>query len=355
MPVVAKDDWSLDRRGKIAQSRHAEKIKDAIRKQLKDLITKEDLVFSDGKKVVRVPIRSMDEPRITYGNNKKVSQKGGRGGRGEGEGGEEAGEFEIEVDVQLDYVAQELFSRLYLPNTHPTSGVEDDEDIDFTDLRKTGIRANLDRKRTFREALKRSVATRQPLTFQKDDLRFKTWEEKETQDISAVIIAMMDVSGSMGDFEKNISRLFFFWTEQFLHTKYKSVQFRFIVHHVEAREVDRDTFFSTRESGGTVISSALTIAQQMIDRDYPLDSWNIYPVYVGDGDNSSADKTNVISLLNQMAPKCSRMGYIEVGPHAGHQHSTSHSVAQETGTTVALVQEKEQLIHALEKFFRSEG
>ena len=93
-----------------------------------------------------------------------------------------------------------------------------------------------------------------------DDLRFKTWEPTIKYQSNAVVIAMMDVSGSMGEFEKYIARSFYFWMVRFLRTKYKNVKIVFISHHTEAKEVTEEEFFNHGESGGTQVSSAYELA-----------------------------------------------------------------------------------------------
>ena len=93
-------------------------------------------------------------------------------------------------------------------------------------------------------------------SIKKEDLRFKSWEEEVKYESNAVVIAMMDVSGSMGEFKKYIARSFYFWMVRFLHTKYDNVKIVLISHHTEAKEVTEEQFFTQGESGGTVVTSA---------------------------------------------------------------------------------------------------
>ncbi len=94
----------------------------------------------------------------------------------------------------------------------------------------------------------------------REDMRYRSWKTEEEPDANAVIIYMMDVSGSMGDEQKEIVRIESFWIDTWLRKQYKGIETRFIIHDAAAREVDRDTFFRTRESGGTMISSAYRLA-----------------------------------------------------------------------------------------------
>jgi uncharacterized protein len=107
---------------------------------------------------------------------------------------------------------------------------------------------------------------------------------------NAVIIYMMDVSGSMGDEQKEIVRIESFWIDTWLRSQYKGLESRYIIHDATAREVDRDTFFRTRESGGTMISSAYKLCARS-SRRLPAEEWNIYPFHFSDGDNWSMDDT----------------------------------------------------------------
>lgn len=145
------------------------------------------------------------------------------------------------------------------------------QDIRFNDVRKKGLMGNIDKKRTILEAIKRNALRghRRPKGISVDDLRFKTWEEIVIPHSNAVVLAMMDTSGSMGIFEKYIARSFFFWMVRFLRTKYEKVEIVFIAHHTEAKEVSEDHFFTKGESGGTICSSAYRLALEIIDKRYP--------------------------------------------------------------------------------------
>ena len=125
---------------------------------------------------------------------------------------------------------------------------------------------------------------------------------------------MMDVSGSMGDEQKEIVRIESFWIDTWLRANYKGLETRYIIHDAVAREVDRETFFHTRESGGTMISSAYKLCRDIMDAEYDSGSWNIYPFHFSDGDNWSADDTRTcVSLLKgEVLPKVNQFAYGQV-------------------------------------------
>ena len=111
---------------------------------------------------------------------------------------------------------------------------------------------------------------------------------------------MMDVSGSMGDEQKEIVRTESFWINLWLKSQYKDIEIRYIIHDATAKEVDEDTFFRTRESGGTLISSAFKLCREIMRADYDSSEWNIYPFHFSDGDNWSTDDTKLcLKILDE--------------------------------------------------------
>jgi uncharacterized sporulation protein YeaH/YhbH (DUF444 family) len=139
----------------------------------------------------------------------------------------------------------------------------------------------------------------------------------------------MDVSGSMTEHMKDLAKRFFKLLYLFLGRRYRNVEIVFIRHTHLAREVDEQTFFTSKETGGTVVSSAFEEMQRVLKARYPRDQWNIYAAQASDGDNVSADNRKVASLLqNEILPLCQYFAYIEVG----HQ-SSGHMGASELWAT----------------------
>jgi len=129
-----------------------------------------------------------------------------------------------------------------------------------------------------------------------------------------VVIYMMDVSGSMGEEQKQIVRIESFWINTWLKSQYQGIQTRYIIHDASAKEVDEHTFFHTRESGGTKISSAYVLAARIIEEEYPSADWNIYPFHFSDGDNWSLDDTgrSLKILREQLIPISNQFSYGQV-------------------------------------------
>jgi uncharacterized sporulation protein YeaH/YhbH (DUF444 family) len=210
---VSHHDWSLHRKGQIDQERHKEKIREAIKKNLSDIVSEEGIILSDGKKTVRIPIRSLEEYRFRFdpgrqqhagqGNGKSkvgdvVAQEPRPGKGKKGDAGKEAGYDYYEAEVSMEELAALIFEDLGLPNLEQKRQQEmETESVRFTDVRKKGPMPNLDKKRTILENMKRNAAKGEAKfkDIKSDDLRFKVWEPTIKYQSNAVVIAMMDVSG----------------------------------------------------------------------------------------------------------------------------------------------------------------
>ncbi|MCL5935508.1 MAG: sporulation protein YhbH [Firmicutes bacterium] len=370
---ISKEDWSLHRKGQLDQQRHKEKVREAIKKNLADIVSEESIIMSDGKQIIKVPIRSLDEFRFRfdYGKQKHGGQgkggskpgdvlgtdKAGQGGPGKGPGaGDEPGVDYYEAEITIDELAEMIFEDLGLPNLEQKKSPEmESVTYQFNDIRKSGITSNIDRKRTIIENIKRNAlkGIKGIKNINREDLRFKTWEEKFQYESNAVILAMMDTSGSMGPFEKYIARSFFFWMVRFLRTKYKNVQILFLAHHTEAKEVSEEEFFTKGESGGTRCSSVYKLALDIIEKRYSPADYNIYPFHFSDGDNLTSDNDLCMQLVNKLAEICNIFGYGEiVGPY--YRHSTLMSVYKKIVNpkfTSVTIRDKAGVYPALRAFF----
>ncbi|WP_129705938.1 sporulation protein YhbH [Priestia megaterium] len=376
--AVSKEDWSLHRKGHDDQKRHQEKIKEAIKNNLPDLITEENIVMSNGREVVKIPIKSLDEYRIRYNydKNKHVGQGDGdskvgdvvardgsagdgQKGAGKGQGaGDQAGEDYFEAEVSLMELQEALFAQLELPNLQRK---ESDqivvEHIEFNDIRRTGLMGNIDKKRTMMSAYKRNAMTGNAAfhPIYPEDLKFKTWNEVIKPESKAVVLAMMDTSGSMGIWEKYMARSFFFWMTRFLRTKYETVEIEFIAHHTEAKVVSEEDFFSKGESGGTICSSAYRKALELINQKYDPSRYNIYPFHFSDGDNLTSDNARCVKLVNELMKVSNMFGYGEVNQY--NRHSTLMSAyknIQDESFRHFILKQKSDVFHAMKSFFRKE-
>ena len=145
------------------------------------------------------------------------------------------------------------------------------------------------------------------------DTRYNQFQQIPDPNTQAVMFCLMDVSGSMSEQMKELAKRFFMLLHLFLHRKYEHVDVVFIRHTSRAAEVDEETFFYSRETGGTIVSTALEEMKKVLADRYPTDQWNIYAAQASDGDNYSNDGAKCPALLAEdLLPKCQYYAYIEI-------------------------------------------
>ncbi|MGP4038410.1 sporulation protein YhbH [Gracilibacillus sp. D59] len=370
--VIAEEDWSLHRKGFDDQKRHQDKIKEVLKKKLPDIVSEENIIMSRGKEIIRIPIRSLDEYKIRYSQskNKHVGQGNGDSEVGDvvaqdpqqakkGQKGEKAGNqpgvdyYEAEVD--FEEVEEAFFSQLELPNLMEK---EQDNititDVEFRDIRKKGLIGNIDKKRTMLASYRRNALEGKPSfnPIYPDDLRFKTWDNIEKPESKAVVLAMMDTSGSMGQFEKYVARSFYFWMVRFLRKKYETVDVEFIAHHTEAKVVDEESFFTKGESGGTICSSAYRKALELVNEKYPASRYNIYPFHFSDGDNLTSDNRRSLEAVYKLLESSSMFCYGEVNQY--NRYSTLMQAFKEVDHPrfkQFVLKNREDVFYAMKHFF----
>jgi hypothetical protein len=301
-------------------------IRGKIKENLRKYITTGELIGRMGKHIVSIPLPQIDIPRFRYGQAAGgVGQgEGGEGDpmRGTGSGaGDQPGEHILEVEVTLEELAKILGEELELPKIQPRGKYKiSSERLKYTGISRAGPESLRRFKRTYKEALKRQICLGQynpenPVIIPiREDKRYMTWKVSKIPESRAVIIYMMDVSGSMGGEQKEIVRIEAFWIDTWIRTQYRDTQIRYLAHDAVAREVDRDTFFHLREGGGTKISSAYKLCADIIGKDYDPAEYNIYPFHFSDGDNWGAEDTKRCTelLKDELLPKSNIFCYGQV-------------------------------------------
>ncbi len=312
-------------------------VRGKIRRNLKKYMSNQSIIGQKGKDKISIPIPRIDTPRFKF-NDKDAGGVGqgdgdvgdplgpGENQPGQGKAGDSEGDHILEVDVTIEELASILGEELELPDIKPKG----DKNISETRNRYSGIRRAGPEglrhfKRTYRETLKRQISsgTYNPdnpiFVPERSDKRYRSQTPVIDPMANAVIIYMMDVSGSMGEEQKQIVRTESFWIDAWLTKQYKGLDTRFIIHDSVAREVDRETFFNTRESGGTMISSALTLCKEIIENEYSPAEWNIYPFHFSDGDNwSHGDTEKCIEIIKQyLLPWSNMIAYGQVASSFG--------------------------------------
>ena len=373
---LSTDNWDLHRRAERDRQRHNDKVKEVIKQNLGDIISQQDIITAENGKIVKIPVRGLELPRIRFDNDERerVGQGGGgskpgdiiarapsdEDGQGTGkQAGQEPGTDFYEAELTLEELTNLVFEDLHLPNLEER-GVKQimSEHADFNSISKRGITSNLDRKRTLLEAYKRNAREGKPgWTVKNEDRRYKTWEVVTEPQRNAVVFAMRDVSGSMGEFEAYICRSFYFWMLRFLRKKYSSAEIVFITCHTEAKEVDEHAFFGLGDSGGTKMSEAYKLAMKIIDKRYNPREWNIYPFLFSDGYNWGDQEC--VELMKKMVEISNLIGYGEIANDIWSQSASFAPLGQayeeefedEPRVCLVKINNKEDVWPALQKFF----
>jgi len=290
------------------------------------------MIGRQGKRLVSIPLPQIDIPRFRYGPKEAggVGQGEGNVGdpigkgdaeQGAGQAGNEPGRHIVEVDIALEELAEILGEELELPQIEP-KGQKNilSQKSKYSRVRRVGPDSLRHFKRTYKEALRRQITSGDynagnPIIVPiKDDMRYRSWTDVPMPESNAVIIYMMDVSGSMGTEQKEMVRTTAFWIETWLNSQYKEIEICYLVHDAAAKEVDKHTFYHLREGGGTRISSAYTLCNEIIDSRYPPSEWNIYPFHFSDGDNwGDGDTEKCFNVLeNELFAKVNQFCYGQV-------------------------------------------
>lgn len=305
-------------------------VRGKVKSNLSKYISRGEMIGKKGKDLISIPLPQIDIPQFRFG------QKGGGGvgsgpgqpgqpmGPGQGEPGEGAGDQPgghiLEVDLTLEEMASILGEELALPRIEPRGkkNIVTTKDK-YTGIRQTGPESLRHFKRTFKRALKREISSGtynpgNPIIVPiRADKQYRSWKEVQKPESVAVLVYMMDVSGSMTDEQKEIVRIEAFWIDTWIKAHYQGVETVYIIHDAQAHEVDEHTFYHTRESGGTKISSAYNLAQQILDARFPASDWNRYLFHFSDGDNWGDDIPQCMEVLrNKLLPQANLFGYGQV-------------------------------------------
>jgi len=337
---IFKEHKTIADRSASDRRRHKQKIDKALREGIHHIVADESIIGQDGKKKFRIPVRGIKEYRFVYGDNntKKVGSAQGkdikRGQKigdadqeGQGEptkAGKDKGEEYYDVEVTLEELAQYLFSELNLPELQKRQLANiHTEKLKRHGYRPDGIIPRLDRKKSAISRIKRMKASGfdpdkaeegETFPFHEDDLKYRHYKATPKPCTNAVVFFVMDVSGSMSQDKKFLARSFYFLLYHFLRMKYETIEVVFISHDTEAREVEEKEFFTIATSGGTMASSALVLAQDIIEKKYHPSSWNIYMFQCSDGDNFSEDNAKFLQEARKIIDIAQLYGYCEIEP-----------------------------------------
>ena len=323
--------------------RHRQLVEKSIKENLGDILSEESIIGQGKNKKFKIPIRGIKEYQFVYGRNSKGVATGtgnekrgdklgtgkvGQGKNGKGAGnieGDEIYDTEITLEELLDYIVEDLDlpnldRKKYSEIITESSGRRDG-------YQRYGIRPRLAKKKTVMSKIARKQGKKRALMekneelledarfpFIEEDLRYYRIKQKPKRESNAVMIFIMDVSGSMDSTKKYLARSFFFVLSKFLRRKYNNIAFEFVSHTTTAKRVNEHEFFHKAESGGTYISSGLDMALDIISKDYPKEMWNIYPVYASDGDNWTEDNDKAMEAVKKLCSISNMFGYAELLP-----------------------------------------
>ncbi len=343
-----------------------------LKKAVEEAVADRSITDMERGEKVNIPARDISEPTfgigqggvrdtVHPGNEEFVSgdtiqrPQGGAGGKGKEASDSGEGEDEFTFLLSREEFMNLFFEDLELPNMIKTRLAQE---MQFKKIRAGyttyGNPSNINIIRSMKGALARRIAiagphkrklkavkqtletanegddTKQLKTEIEDlekkirrvpyidtfDLRYNNRVDQPVPTTQAVMFCLMDVSGSMGQFEKDIAKRFFTLLYLFLTRAYEHIELVFIRHHTVAKEVDEQEFFYSRETGGTVVSSALKLMHEIVMERYPTADWNIYAAQASDGDNWTDDSPMCRDILvNSLLPYLQYYAYIEIADH----------------------------------------
>jgi uncharacterized sporulation protein YeaH/YhbH (DUF444 family) len=364
--------FSSIRRIERDRKRFDEIIRGRIKKDLRKHITRGELIGKRGRELVSIPLPQIELPQLKYGRKNMAGVGQGEGeegtpiGTADGDGGtggagDQPAHHLREVEISIQELAELLGEELALPRIEPRGNrTIKSRRSRYSSIRPTGPESLRSFRRTYREALRRQLASgtydhaKPSVTPVREDMRYRSWKEEPEPIANAVIIYMMDVSGSMGNEQKEIVRIESFWIDTWIRAHYHGIANRYIVHDAAAHEVDREIFYTIRESGGTRISSAYEMAARIIAGEYDPQEWNIYCFHFSDGDNwGGGDDEKCFQLLTErLLPTVNLFGYGQVESRYGSGQfleSLSENIEDEK-LAVSQIPDREAILDSIKDF-----
>ncbi|MBK5967320.1 MULTISPECIES: YeaH/YhbH family protein [Thiorhodovibrio] len=362
----------------VNRQRFLKRYKEQLKRSVSDAVNRRSITDIDAGEKVGIPSKDLSEPVFHHGSGGEREQihpgnkefaagdrvprpEGGGGGQGSGRASRDGrGEDDFVFELSREEFMDLLFDDLELPNLvrnqllgttefksvragYTTSGAPSNIDVvrslrgaiarrtalgapyrgrirelerELEALLATGADEEDPRVVALREEIERARARIAALPFiDTFDLRYQAFTREPQPTSKAVMVCIMDVSGSMDQMRKNLAKRFFILLYLFLQRNYDKIEVVFIRHHTIAQEVDEQEFFYSRETGGTVVSSALSLAHDIISERYDSNQWNIYAAQASDGDNWDSDSTICRDLMtDRLMPLMRYFAYVEITP-----------------------------------------
>ncbi|WP_022798631.1 DUF444 family protein [Thermus islandicus] len=298
--------------------RFKEIVRGEVKKRAREFLTREELLGQLEGRLVSIPLPQLEVPKIVYGEPLGEGPLGaGPGSEGLGPGGH-IPVAELELEEFLDLVGEAL----RLPHLRPKGeGEVTEEALRYTTIARKGPRGLRHVRRTLKESLKRSLLSghyreEDPrLVPEREDLRYKAPKTRPRPHAQAVVLFALDVSGSMREEELGLVKTLSFWITLWIRRHFPRLERRYLLHDAEAWEVPEEEFFRAREGGGTRLSSALLLAEEIL-KAYPEAFYNRYLYHFSDGENWQGDTPLALEALGRLLPGLALYGYAQVqGPY----------------------------------------
>jgi uncharacterized protein len=377
--ISAEIGWyDLFSRGARDWLRHNEKIREAVEQSLPNLIASPDVLTGSGGRTVAIPVRLLEHARFRLAEPESESGAGqGAGEVGQvlrpagaqpgeqqsgSEGGSGHGELRFVLELKIDDLMDWLWEEMKLPDLKPKrSPTADERELVREGWDRRGARSRLDRRRTVKEAVKRRAVQEHPAPFSDEDLRYRQLVARHKPAIKAAVIFAIDVSGSMGETERQLAKSFFFFALQGIRRQYAKVETAFLAHAAEAWEFNESEFFQTSGTGGTVASSVFELSQELVRTRFDPAHYNVYLFYASDGDNFSDDRSKASTALHELVQVLNYTGYIEIRPAYGISPDTELTTIctalqrEQLPLGIARVTSREDVFSALRQFFHQQA
>ncbi|ADW73656.1 MULTISPECIES: YeaH/YhbH family protein [Rahnella] len=404
----------------VNRQRFLRRYKSQIKQSIAEAINKRSVTDVDSGESVSIPNSDINEPmfhqgrgglrhRVHPGNDHFVQndrierpQGGGGGGSGQGDASKDGeGEDEFSFQISKDEYLDLLFEDLALPNLRKNQHKQLNEfKTHRSGYTSNGVPANISVVRSLQNSLARRTAMTagkkrelrelestltevehsEPAQLLEEerlrkeiaelrakiaktpfidtfDLRYRNYERRPEPSSQAVMFCLMDVSGSMDQATKDMAKRFYILLYLFLSRTYKNVDVVYIRHHTQAKEVDEQEFFYSQETGGTIVSSALKLMDEVIQERYDPAQWNIYAAQASDGDNWADDSPLCHQLLAQkILPMVRYYSYIEITRRAHQTLWREYEVLQEKFDNFAMqhIREQEDIYPVFRELFHKQ-
>jgi uncharacterized protein len=320
--------YELFSRGSRDWLRHGEKVREAVREHLPQIVAGADII-NHGARTVRVPVRLLEHYRFRLrgaGHSLGVGQgdvkpgdvlgepRSESGPGQKGAGGTERGGIELLLEFKIDDIIDWLWEELRLPNLQPRGGASEQADWQREGWDRRGARSRLDRRRSMREATKRRALGGSAPALIDEDLRYRQLTRRRIPATRAAVFFLLDVSGSMTDRDRHLAKTFFFWVAAGLRREYRALDIVFVAHTTEAWEFSEADFFNVVGAGGTVASTGFAKVTEIAEQRFSSSACNLYLFYASDGDNAVDDRDAARSELAALAGLTRYTGYAEIAP-----------------------------------------